>query len=59
MWTWKHSEPCVPGRSYLVSVRRADIELVSYSTFNSVKPADHELVLVSLHLGDKPRLAGY
>ena len=59
MWTWIDSSPCpykvLPGQS----VRRADSDFVSCSTFHWIGLTDHKLVRVSLHLENRPSLAGY
>ena len=55
------SDSLDPGRSYLdkVLIRSTDIEFVSCPTFHCVGLANHKLVLVSAHLGNRPRLVGY
>ena len=60
-WMWLDSSPSAWVGSYLdrVLVRRADCDFISCPTFHLIGLTDHKLVMVSLHLANRPCLTGY
>ena len=61
MWTWIGNSPSSQVWSYLdrVLVRRADSDLVTWTTFHWLGRTDHKLVMVSLQLVNRLSLASY